>query len=283
MVMRRNDTYERQFVVTEQYSAVYWVDKSNGNVLFFGAPVGDGKTTEIRKMTENISIIHGGNTDDRYMTVATLYRSGGVSEWCNAVGSGSGVPGIKAAIDAGWDALMQKSNSVSDMKPTQNGKSMVFNLASGEIVINREDGTWVWKNHYSPYDCTQVYVNADTTPGTKTPGKDTEGPKYCFGQYHCKCEDINVLCSCEDEEAGCSPAVACPDGKKCKSQVADNIGGGKVTQRKSVNADDQWGGTKPVLNPDGWEVPSGGIGGVTGTGSEDYANEHTTTSSTLTN
>lgn len=146
----------------------------------------------------------------------------------------------------------------------------------GEIVYNQlgepnEEGlvagSWIYKQKRQPLEISQAYLLYPTVK------YEERTYTVCIGKYNCECEDINVLCSCEDEEAGCPPDIGAPEGSGddddgCpQGPVADNYGADETNPK--------------VYNEKGMSVLSGGCGGITGKGSTDYMDKYLTIGSTI--
>ena len=281
-IMRRNDKYERWFGVETAWPNVAWEDP-DGKIVAEGTSDGSPLYRQSKRLTDQILVVKEPNrTDYRRLSAAIDHSS--AEAWVGPDGGGTFNYLIPGAVETTWKELEDLDNQVKEMGTGVSEYTQ--SVTSGKITIDRDTGKWVWENHYSGYTLSQQYAppitgrNPWSNPGTH--------PSICFGQYRCACEDINVLCSCEDEEAGCSPATACPDGKSCKGPVSDDIGGSSVLPgdydvNHASTSDNKWGGTIPKKNPDGYNVPSNGPGGITGTGCEDYKKKYTNTSATLTN
>jgi len=145
-----------------------------------------------------------------------------------------------------------------------------------------EYGQWRWYQHQNGVLNQTFYVepNIIAIPGSTT----TE--YFCIGQYNCDCEDIKVLCSCEDEEAGCNPGDASEDPEECPEgdAKADNIGGCSPGQQYCNEYGElvmDNGRMVIITNSKGYQVPSGGCGGITGGGSTDYYKQYVSASATL--
>ena len=150
------------------------------------------------------------------------------------------------------------------------------NVNIGDIVYNQlgepnEDGlvagSWIYKQKRQPLEISQAYLLYPTVK------YEERTYTVCIGKYNCECEDINVLCSCEDEEAGCPPDIGAPEGSGddddgCpQGPVADNYGADETNPK--------------VYNEKGMSVLSGGCGGITGKGSTDYMDKYLTIGSTI--
>lgn len=143
-------------------------------------------------------------------------------------------------------------------------------------------GQWKWYQHQNGVINQTFIVQPEviTIPGT-------ENTRYfCLGQYLCDCPDPDVLCSCEDEEAGCPPEEASPDPEECPENgaKADNEGGcadgqAYCNEYGELVADN--GRMIIIVNKQGYSVPSGGCGGITGRGSTDYYKNYVSASATL--
>ena len=142
-------------------------------------------------------------------------------------------------------------------------------------------GQWIWFEKQEGVLPNTFIVEVDmSTVSVSSSSPGTLTTRYiCMGEYNCQCEDINVLCSCEDEEAGCNPALACENGEDCSGPPADNKGGCDPTKQPDCNEHGE--PTTPKFTPDGIQIPAGGPGGVTGKGSTDYYEKHLEGSSTL--
>lgn len=162
-------------------------------------------------------------------------------------------------------------------KKALNDNSIVYgDTRRGEIIVHitnaegEEPGTWVWEKHRQQNELS-AYL-------TLAPEVNYVERNICIGKYDCDCEDIDVECSCEYEETGCSQDIGCPAGEEdCCSEEADGSSGDPKPNDYGIGA------TKPVLNDLGLTIPSGGIGGVTGCGEADYVEQYIDAGSTLLN
>jgi len=168
-------------------------------------------------------------------------------------------------------------------------ENIYFSLGQPEFLtdidgnpVQLEYGQWRWYQHQNGVLNQTFYVepNIIAIPGTTTT------TYFCIGQYHCECEDINVLCSCEDEEAGCNPGDASEDPEECPEgdAKADNIGGCSPGQQYCNEYGElvmDNGRMVIITNSKGYQIPSGGCGGITGGGSTDYYKQYVSASATL--
>lgn len=168
-------------------------------------------------------------------------------------------------------------------------ENIYFSLGQPEFLtdidgnpVQLEFGQWIWYQHQNGVLNQTFYVepNIIAIPGSTT----TE--YFCIGQYNCDCEDIKVLCSCEDEEAGCNPGDASEDPEECPEgdAKADNIGGCSPGQQYCNEYGElvmDNGRMVIITNSKGYQVPSGGCGGITGGGSTDYYKQYVSASATL--
>ena len=188
----------------------------------------------------------------------------------------------------------------SHIKPTKtNGTTSIT-----EYSIDR-NGIYVLAQSFLKEISSETIVSPyNTTTLGYTTDRTTIKYYICVGQHNCDCEDINVLCECQDEIAGCPKSDDCEDnphlpecqpGIDCTENPSDPACGCFDNVRGNCNCPDYvdpetcelWIPAEEFdpdcLDKEGISCDEDPPGGITGEGSEEYFDRFYKPSSTITN